>query len=208
VLRGELNVKRVRFLQRAEELVALRAQPSFRVLGKRFGPRTQEAAAAIRALDSDRLIAFRGGGALTIELDGEQHTLSAEEVEIREEPRGDVVVESGGGFTVALDPTIDEVLRLEGLARELVSRIQRLRREHGFAVSDRIRLGIFAEAAVAEATERHRAYIAGETLAVELQSGAVVPERAYAAGVHEVDLDGATAWIGLERADDTPSNTA
>jgi isoleucyl-tRNA synthetase len=201
VLRAELNVKRVRFLQRAEELVTLRAQPNFRVLGKRFGPRTQQAAAAIRELPSDRLVAFRAGEPLEVEVEGEQHALTAEEVEVREEPRGDAVIASDGGFTVALDPTLDEALRLEGLARELVSRIQRLRRETGLAVSDRIRAGVFAaDAEVTEAAERHREYIAGETLAAELRVGAEVE---WTGELHDVELDGVAVRIGLERWTDS-----
>jgi isoleucyl-tRNA synthetase len=205
VLRGELNVKQVRFLQRAEELVTLRASPNFRVLGKRFGGATQQAAAAVRDLPSDRLAAFRSGEELAIELNGERHVLSADEIDIREEARGDIVVESDGGFTVALDPTVDDALRMEGVARELVNRIQRLRRDAGFAVSDRIRVGIFGAGNVRAAADAHRAYIAGETLAVELAVGAE-PTRVYAAGVHEVDLDGEVARIGIERADGGPGD--
>ena len=201
VLRGELNVKRVRFLQRAEELVTLRATPNFRTLGKRFGGATQQAAAAVRELPSDRLAAFRSGGELAIDVSGERHVLTAEEIEIREEPRGDIVVESDGGFTVALDPAIDEALRQEGIARELVNRIQRLRRDAGFAISDRIRVGIFAAGAVRAAADEHRPYIAGETLAVELVTGGE-SEGGYAAGVHDVDLDGEMVRIGIERADE------
>jgi isoleucyl-tRNA synthetase len=201
VLRGELNVKRVRFLQRAEELVTLRATPNFRVLGKRFGGTTQQAAAAVRELPSDRLAAFRDGEELAIDVNGERHVLAAEEIEIREEPRGDIVVESDGGFTVALDPTVDDALRQEGFARELVNRIQRLRREAGFAVSDRIRIGIYADGLVRNAADTHRVYIAGETLAVALVAGGA-PERNYGAGIHDVDLDGEMVRIGIERADD------
>ena len=127
--------------------------------------------------------------------------LTAEEIEIREEPRGDIVVESDGGFTVALDPAIDDALRREGIARELVNRIQQLRRDAGFAVSDRIRVGIIAAGGVRAAAEAHRAYITGETLAVEVVTGGE-PERGYAAGEHDVDLDGEMARIGIERADE------
>ncbi|MGH7506556.1 MAG: DUF5915 domain-containing protein, partial [Longimicrobiales bacterium] len=199
VLRAELNVKEVRFLQRAEELVSLRGHPNFRALGKRFGGRTQDAAAAIRMLPSEQLESFRAGGELAIDLDGERFTLSADELDVRDEPRGDRVVEAAGGFTVALDPTIDEELRLEGLARELVNRIQRLRREAGFAVSDRIRIGIFAVGQLRAAVERHGDFIAGETLGVELRVAGPTGMAAYGAGIHDVDIDGDPARIGLER---------
>ncbi|HET9441510.1 MAG TPA: class I tRNA ligase family protein, partial [Longimicrobiales bacterium] len=192
VLRDELNVKEVHFLQRSEELVAFRAQPNFRVLGKRFGGQTQEAAARIRELPSAELAGFRNGEPLRIEVGGEVFALGAEEIEIREEPLGELIVESDVGFTIALDAHIDEALRLEGIAREVVSRIQRLRRDSGLAVSDRIRLVIAAEGEVATALEQHREYVAHETLAEHVELDA----KATGAG-HEVELDGARVRIGL-----------
>jgi isoleucyl-tRNA synthetase len=197
VLKAELNIKDVRFPDRAEELLAWKAVPNFRVLGKRFGGRTQEAAARIRELPSDAIAAFRRGGSLSVAVAGETFELSADEVEIREEPRGELVVETEGGYTVAIDATLDEELRLEGLARELVNRIQRQRRESKLEVSDRIRLGIFGEPAITEAAARHRLSIMHETLAVDLVTGG------EPAGSHDslqsADLDGISAHIGLSR---------
>jgi isoleucyl-tRNA synthetase len=195
VLREELNVKEVHFLQRSEDLVAFRAHPNFRVLGKRFGARTQQAAAGIRALASAELSAFRSGAPLAIDLDGERFELNAEELEIREEPLGELVVESDGGYTVALDPAIDEELRLEGIAREVVSRIQRLRRDRGLEVSDRIHLVIAAEGEAAAALERYREYVAHETLAEAAQFGTAEGDA------HAVDLDGMQLriWITAVR---------
>jgi isoleucyl-tRNA synthetase len=198
VLMAELNVKEVKLLSRAEELVRFRAVPNFRTLGKRFGGRTQAAAETIRSLQSERLEAFRKGAPLSIALDGEEHLLTFEELELREEPRGELVVESAGGYTAAIDPRIDETLVLEGLARELVSRIQRLRRELGFDVSDRIRVAVFGPPEVCSAVNAHHSYIARETLAVDLQ--AHPPGSEDGRTVHAIDLDGIAAGIGLERA--------
>jgi isoleucyl-tRNA synthetase len=197
VLRDELNVKEVRFLHGTNELVELRAQPNFRVIGKRFGERTQQAARSIRALGTEQLQEFRQGGSLVIEVDGETFPLNTEEFEIVEEARGDLVVESDQGYTVALDRTIDEALRLEGIARELVNRIQRLRRETGLQVSDRIRLGVYGDSDVRHAVAGHKDYIAGETLAVEILTG---EEPADARGpVHEVELDGKRVRMTMAR---------
>jgi isoleucyl-tRNA synthetase len=199
VVRDELNVKDVRFLHAAEELVTLTAVPNFRVIGKRFGAGTQQAAQRIRELTSAQLSAFRAGAPLEITLDGQTHTLAAEDVEIRQNARGELVVESDEGFTVALDPAVDEALKLEGLARELVNRVQRARRDAGLAVSDRIRLGIFADSAeLMQAVERFRAYIAGETLAVALQTGTDVPHADGYAAVQDVELEGLRARIALQ----------
>ena len=198
VVRDELNVKEVKFLQHAEELVTLSATPNFRVIGKRFGGRTQAAASLIRELDSAKLVRFRNGEPLTIELDGERFELTAEEVEVRQHAKGALVVEADAAYTVALDPAIDDDLRREGLARELVNRIQRLRRDADLAVSDRIRLGVFsADDQVREAVQSWQEYVAGETLAVTVESGTDIPTSGAYSAVQDVELDGCSARIAL-----------
>ncbi|MCI0434327.1 MAG: isoleucine--tRNA ligase [Gemmatimonadetes bacterium] len=199
VLKDELNIKEVHLFDRAEELVEHRAIPNFRALGRRFGARTQAAADAVRRLPAEQLAAFVAGGELTIDMDGETFRLEPEELDVREESRGDLVVESDGGITAALDPALDESLRLEGLARELVNRTQRLRKDAGFAVSDRIRLGIWGDPAIQETVRLHGEVIARETLALEIVNG----DRADTAGfehVADVDLDGIAAVIAVARA--------
>jgi isoleucyl-tRNA synthetase len=197
VLKDELNVKEVRFLTAAEELVRLEAKPDFRTLGQRFGSRTQEAAAAVRALSSDALAGFARGEEVVIDVAGESHRLQPEDLEVVQVARGDLVVESGDGFTVAIDPVIDEALRLEGVARELVNRIQRLRRDSGLEVSDRIRLWIDGDPDARAAAERHRDYIAGETLALGLEPGS--PPETPGVETRTVELDGVGARIALHR---------
>jgi isoleucyl-tRNA synthetase len=102
------------------------------------------------------------------------------------------------GYTVALETAIDSALRLEGLARELNSRIQRLRRDVGLAVSDRVRVRVGGDAEVMQAVDAHRSWLAGETLATDLS---VVPDlSAHDGTVHEVDIDGAPVRVSIERA--------
>jgi isoleucyl-tRNA synthetase len=196
LVRDELNVKEVRFLQAAEELVALRARPNFRALGPRFGARTAEAAEAIRELATERLQAFRQGEPLVIVVAGEGYELEGTEFEIHQEARGELEVEADDGYVVALDPTLTEALRQEGLARELVNRIQRLRREEEFQISDRIRLGIFGDEQIVAAAGAYREFIAGETLALEFVVGPPPAPAGYTV-LREVDLDGVPVWIGL-----------
>ncbi|MBI4410747.1 MAG: isoleucine--tRNA ligase [Gemmatimonadetes bacterium] len=196
IVRDELNVKEIRFLGAAAELVMLRAEPNFRALGRRFGARTPQVAERIRALPSERLQAFQAGVPLEITLDGEAIELARDDFAVRESARGGVVVERDAEFTIGLDPAVDEALRREGLARELVNRIQRLRREAGLQVSDRIRLGIFGDDVVVEATNAHRDYIARETLARELETGPRPSGRGFTT-LSDVELDGAAARIGL-----------
>lgn len=199
VLRDELNVKRVQFLQGAGDLVTLRAQPNFRTLGKRFGGRTQQVAQAIRGLGTDELRAFSRGEPLALELEGGAAVLEAGDFDVIEEAAGELVVESDEGCTIALDPVVDEPLRLEGVARELVNRIQRLRKETQLEVSDRITLAVFGEGDVEKAAAAHGDYIAAETLATELTAG-THPTPEWQDAVHETDLDGTRALIGVRRA--------
>jgi isoleucyl-tRNA synthetase len=199
VLRDELNVKRVQFLQAAGDLVALRPQPNFRQLGKRFGARTQQAAQRIRELDGASLRAYTRGERVDIVLDGEALVLEPGDLDVVEEAAGELVVESDEGCTIALDPAMDEPLRLEGVARELVNRIQRLRKESGFAVTDRIHLAVFGDGVVLRAAGEHEDYIAAETLATSVITGPQ-PDGGWTAAVHEVDLDGTRVLIGVRRA--------
>jgi len=227
LVKGELNVKQVEFLSSSDRLVRLAARPNFRTLGPRFKAEAEEAAQAIRELSEEKLgrLQERADGGLagegpevTIEVGGEEHPVGLDDLEIVEEAAGDRVVRTEGEYTVALDPTLDDELRREGLARELVNRIQRLRKDAGLEITDRIRLVIRGETDVREAVEGHEDFISGETLAsrlelLEVREGAEAedggggpgPEdRAEVLGgdleaVQDVDLDGIPATIALAR---------
>ena len=198
-LKDELNVKTVEFLDDAAELVTLEARPNFRALGQRFGSHTQEAAAAIRALTGDTIRAFAAGEQVVIDVDGESHDLQPEEIEVQKVARGELVVESAEGFTVALDPAINEELRLEGLGREIVNRTQRLRRDAGLEVSDRIRLWVTGDDLAVSAARLHADYIAGETLATEL----LLEPSPEDGEMHtrDVELDEVSVRISLRRVE-------
>ena len=178
------------------DLVTLDARPSFRALGKWFGKATPAAAAAIRALPADAVARFEAGAPVEIEVNGERHPLLAGDLEIHRQARGDVVVRADGGVVAALDPTLTDELRQEGLAREVVSRVQRLRRDAGYRVTDRIELWVVGDRPVEEATRRHAGYIAGETLALALNVGQEAPAADL---VQELDVDGHRARVAARR---------
>ena len=197
LLVDEINVKRVEFAASSEGLVTLSARPAFRSLGRRFGKLTPEAANRIRELGEEDLARVRGGGVVRIEVGGELQEVGGDEMEVVEEARGGWVVRSEGRYTVALDPTLDEELRREGLARELVNRIQRLRRDSGLDITDRIRLAVGGTEAVCAAARQHEAAIARETLAVVVVVGTGPGEDL--AVRQEVVVDGEAAVLGLSR---------
>jgi isoleucyl-tRNA synthetase len=196
ILRDEINVKEVEFLASAEPLVHLVARPNYRDLGPRFQKRTEAAAEAIRGLSQEKLAAFRAGHEVSIEIDGESQTLQAGDLEVTQEAVGELVVRGEGSFTAALDPALDAELRTEGLARELVNRIQRLRRDSGLEVTDRIRLGIFGTPEVQRAADTHRGLIAGETLAIEMDVGPAPPSDGYPF-LRSLEIAGYPAHVAL-----------
>jgi isoleucyl-tRNA synthetase len=200
LLKDELNVKEVAFLGNAEGLVNLTAKPNYRALGPRFQQRTEDVARAIRSLSKDALLSFRKGERVEVSLGEDVFALETEDLEVLEEAREGLVVQGDGDFTAALDPRIDEELHREGLARELVNRIQRMRKDSGLDITDRISLGVFGGQEVRAAAQDFREFIAGETLAREYRTGKVVEDAdAGFEVVREVELDGHQAFLGLGR---------
>src|SRR6185295_6407732 len=137
----------------------------FRALGKKFGKGTPLAAQAVTSLTSDQLRAFLRGEPLVVSVGGDSHELGPDDLTIVRRASGSLVVQEDGGFFAAIDPTITPELKLEGYARELISRVQRMRKESGFAVSDRIAMTIGGGSEVKTVLDVHRAWIADEVLA-------------------------------------------
>jgi len=197
LLRAELNVKTVDFMESAEGLVSLVAKPNFKALGPRFQKNSELAATAIRGLSPEALSAYRNGESVSIDVAGSTVELAAEDLEVTEESKGDFVVRSENGYTAALDPVLDDDLREEGRARELVNRIQRLRKDSGLEITDRIRLAISGPQEIRSAADRFREFISGETLAVSLTLGAE-PEQDLEAKLN-IQVDDLEAVIALSR---------
>ena len=150
----------------------------------------------VAALESETLRAFEHGTPVMISVDGTDHELLADEVSIQRRASGALVVQEDGTRFAALDPAISPELRREGLAREVVSRVQRMRKETGLQVSDRIRLEISGPAEVRDAISVHREWIAGEVLA-ELLVTKDTNEVGFNAVA--VELDGIAAHIALTK---------
>ncbi|HEX3865715.1 MAG TPA: isoleucine--tRNA ligase [Gemmatimonadaceae bacterium] len=205
LLAAELNVKEVRLAASGDALVTLEAKANFRALGKKFGSNTPLAAKAVAAIGSEHLAAFVRGEPLVISVGGESHSLEPGDVTILRRATGSFAVQEDGGFLAAIDPSLTPELISEGRARELVSRVQRMRKERGFAVSDRIILTVAGNEPVAAMVRAHRGWIASEVLASELVLHADGDadnemERGLDGSVmHTVDLDGTTAHVGITR---------
>ncbi|HET9720446.1 MAG TPA: isoleucine--tRNA ligase [Solirubrobacteraceae bacterium] len=170
VIREELNVRELRFVSAADELVEVEVKPNYRSLGPRFGKQMPLVAAAVAALDPSTVgAAARDGGDVAIDLGGTEHQLSADDLLVSMRPLEGYQLEREGSHAVALETAIDDELRVEGWAREIVHAVQAARRDAGLEVSDRIVLTLDGDDALLDAARTHQEYIAGETLAVEVR---------------------------------------
>jgi isoleucyl-tRNA synthetase len=199
LLRLEVNVKQIEIVASDTELVRLRPKPNFRTLGKRYGKRTPAIAAATATLTPGQLRGLEGGSPATLELEGEPVTYLPEDVAVEREVASDWLVQSNGPFVVALDPRLDEPLRREGLAREIVNRVQRIRKDAGYAYVDRIELWIDGDPPVLDAVRAHADFIRAETLARGLEVGTRAPASDLE---QQVDVDGHGAVVGVQRYQD------
>jgi isoleucyl-tRNA synthetase len=193
LVKAELNVKELDFVEEESELVSYAVKPNYRALGPRFGKRMPQVAAAVESLNPVHVArVMADGGQVGINVDGDEHTIGAEEVTLSLQPLEGYEVEAEAGHAVALQLELDDELRREGLAREIVHAIQNARKEAGLEITDRIRLGLSGDETLIAAAKAHESYVAGEVLATEVAYDA--PD-----GV-EARLDGRELRIALSRA--------
>jgi len=186
----ELNVKSIRYVSEADELGRFEVKPNYRALGPRFGKHMPRVAAAIASLDPGRL---RDGGRAGINVDGTEHEIGADDVQIVLQPLEGYQVERSGTHAVALNLELDEELRREGLAREVVHAIQAARKAAGLNVEDRIALTLGGDEELLAATRAHEDYVAGETLATS-----VTYDGADAGGAR-AEIEGRPLLIAVNR---------
>lgn len=165
---SEVNVKEVELLQDASGILIKNIKPNFKVLGPKYGKEMRFVAQAISSLNEQDIETIEREGELVIDLQGEPVKLLLEEVDISTQDIEGWLVTNQGNLTVALDVSISEELKNEGIARELVNRIQNLRKESGLEVTDKIILYIKKDGVVDEAVESNEDYIKSETLTKEL----------------------------------------
>ena len=196
LLAAELNVKQVEFVRSSDALVSLRAKAEFRVLGKKWGKLTQQAAQAIQALPAERLSALERGEVVEITVGDETRRVEPADVTIQRTAAGDLAVQERAGYVAAVDPVVTPELREEWIARELVSRVQRMRKEQGLAVSDRIVLAVRGNDEVEAAVLGHRDRIASDVLATSVRVGGSDEHT----GMRPADLDGLAVHIAITKA--------
>ena len=169
LLADELNIKEVVMVEDETDLSEVSYRPNFRVLGPRFGKQMKEVGQRIGELTQQEIEILKAGDKIAV-AGGE---IGIEDVEVQRREKEGVVVAIDNNLGVGLDVQLDDELVAEGVAREIVNRVQNMRKDAGLEVSDRIRIGVHGEAGLLEAIGQHREYIAAETLALELSAGAL-----------------------------------
>jgi isoleucyl-tRNA synthetase len=193
---AEVNVKEMDFVENTDGLITKKIKPNFKTLGKVYGPRMKEIAAAFATLDQPTISAIQSAeteGAYTLALPGGDVVLNPGDYQISSEDVQGWLVATQGPLTIALDAEISPMLREEGLARELVNRIQNLRKSSGFEVTDRIDVVIENNAALEAALAHFGNYVSAQTLARSIRF-APHPEDAA-----EVEWEDGTLMIGIVR---------
>ncbi|WP_420603755.1 isoleucine--tRNA ligase [Flagellimonas sp.] len=168
LIKSEVNVKEIELLDDASGILVKQIKPNFKVLGPRFGKDMKAIATAVNQLGQDDIQKIEREGELMLALENKSIILQLSDVDISSQDIEGWLVASSGALTVALDVTIDENLRKEGIARELVNRIQNLRKESGFEVTDKIDIKILKDGFVENAVSSNEEYIKTETLTAKL----------------------------------------
>jgi isoleucyl-tRNA synthetase len=171
---GELNVKTVRYVTDADELARFELRPNFKALGPRLGKNMPLAKQAIAALDGAKANEnLKNGEPVRLDLNGDEFLLTADDVQVVLAPLDGYQLEREGTHAVALDLTVTDALKREGLAREIVHAVQNTRKDTGLAVEDRIDLQLGGDDELMAVAAEHEQYLAAETLATSVELGVV-----------------------------------
>lgn len=191
---SELNIKEIELIDQSASVLTKTVKPDFKKLGPKLGKKVKLVKAALQELSQQDIAGFEQSGTLKLDLAGEEIELTTEEVEIVNQDIPGWLVSGSGGLVVALDIEVDEDLRKEGLARELVNRVQNIRKDSGFEVTDKVSISIEGKDVMAQVLESFKDYICSETLANELQLVEGINEN-----FHELDLDGELVKASIQK---------
>ncbi|MFC2112981.1 isoleucine--tRNA ligase [Bacteroidota bacterium] len=195
----EINVKDIDFLSDTSGILVKRIRPNFKSLGPRFGKLMKSISAEVQKMSQEDIAQFEKEGIWKLEASGEEVTLLPEDVEISTEDIPGWLVANDGSLTIALDVTVTEELRQEGIAREFINRIQNYRKESGFDVTDKIKVLIMKHISIENAILNHRDYIATQTLANQID----LVEDLDTENARKVEIDeDIKTWIRIEKVAD------
>ena len=191
---NEVNVKELKFVDNAAGILVKKIKPDFKKLGPRYGKIMKALAAAIQTMSQDEINAFEKAGTFTLTVEGQEAVIERADVEIISEDIPGWLVANEGRLTVALDITVTETLRKEGLARELVNRIQNLRKSSGYDITDKISVTVLSNDVMDEAIKDFNSYIANQVLAVSVEITDVISDAT------ELDFEDFKLSVRIEKA--------
>ena len=191
---NEVNVKELKFVDNAAGILVKKIKPDFKKLGPRYGKIMKALAAAIQTMSQDEINAFEKAGTFTLTVEGQEAVIERADVEIISEDIPGWLVANEGRLTVALDITVTETLRKEGLARELVNRIQNLRKSSGYDITDKISVTVLSNDVMDEAIKDFNSYIANQVLAVSVEITDVISDAT------EMDFEDFKLSVRIEKA--------
>ncbi len=165
LIKNEVNVKEIKFVGNDEGVLVKKVKPDFKKLGPKFGKIMKLLAAQITAMSQHDIIEFEKQGKFAFTVNGEEAVVELSDVEVISEDIPGWLVANEGSLTVALDITVSDELRREGIARELVNRIQNIRKSQGFEITDKIDVVVTPNAATDEAVREYADYIGRQVLA-------------------------------------------
>ncbi len=181
----EVNVREVEYIEDTSSVLIKKIKPNFKTLGPRYGKLMKEITNAISGIPQQEIASFEVNGSHTLNISGQQVNITTDDVEIISEDIPGWQVANEGRLTVALDVTVTDELHYEGIAREFVNRIQNIRKENGYDVTDKITVQIEDHEFVHEAVKRHAKYIGSQTLATAV----TLSEKVAGNDVREVEID-------------------
>ena len=193
---SEVNVKEMKFVENTAGILVKRIKPDFKKLGPRYGKIMKPLAAAIQQMSQDDINAFEKAGSFALKVNDQDVQLDRADVEIISEDIPGWLVANEGRLTVALDITVTEELRKEGLARELVNRVQNLRKSSGFDITDKVNLFILSNDMIDDAIREYRDYIANQVLAASIE----IEDEAVSDAV-ELDFEDFKLSVHIEKAE-------
>ena len=194
---NEVNVKNIKFVSNDEGILVKRVKPDFKKLGPKFGKLMKQVAAAVAAMSQKDIIEFEKTGSFTFNIDGNEAVVEVADVDIISEDIPGWLVASDNKVTVALDITVTDELKREGIAREIVNRVQNIRKDKNFEITDRIVVNMACAKNIAEAVADFNDYIARQVLADSIN---LVDSLDGHDGVIALDLDDDKVFVTVEKA--------
>jgi len=191
---NEVNVKEMKFVDNTAGILVKKIKPDFKKLGPRYGKIMKALAVVIQNMDQDDINAFENAGTFTLDVEGQEAVIELADVEIISEDIPGWLVANEGRLTVALDITITDELRKEGLARELVNRIQNLRKSTGLDITDKVHITILSNDEIDDAIKEFNSYIANQVLAESIELTDVISDAV------ELDFEDFKLSVKLEKA--------